>query len=410
MIVRRIRKEEYRRVQQFCALAFEYVVDHPEMTAEEAVNQVIEHPRSTHDLNWDAWWAAFADDDQTMLSTFTAIPYRANFDGHDVGMAGIGGVSTLPEYRRQGGIRACFEKALPQMYEDGMALSYLYPFSTAFYRKFGYELGCERMLSFLDMQGLPKREPEGSYHLLERGKDLQSDIRRVYEAFASRYNCMTIDSEIEFLWTREADPFRDKEYTYVYRDAQGMAKGVVTYKPIVHEGKRTLDATRRFWFADPESLMALLMLMRRLMADHSHILINLPTDVKLDALLPEWSFDYVKRECICHGMVRVVNVMEVLKAARMRGTGELIIEVTDEQIAQNNGCFQVTFEAGIVTTVERTHNPSDVSMPIQEFSRLICGKHDVSQWQWLPKVQLHCAPEKAAQVFYAKPMFITRPF
>ncbi len=410
MIVRKIRREEYRRVEQFCALAFEYKVDHPDMTAEEAVQKVIDQPQSRQDLHWDEWWAAFADDDKTMMSAVAAIPYRMHFDGHDVGMVGIGGVSTLPEYRRQGGIRACFEKALPQMYQDGAAFSYLYPFSTAFYRKFGYELGCERVLHKLDMQGIPKVDMNGEYQLLEQGVDLLGDIQKVYDGFARRYNGMTLEEGIDYLWVSKADPFRDREYTYVYRSADGTPKGVVTYKPVEDQGDRALDASRRFWFADPEGLVALLQLMRRLMADHSHILVNLPTNVKLDAILPEWSFDYIKRESHCYGMVRVVNAMEVLKLARMQGSGELVIGLTDEQIVENNGHFRVTFADGITTSVERTDDAAEIDMPIQEFSRLICGKHDVGEWQWLPKVQLHCEAEKAAKVFYRKPMFINRYF
>lgn len=410
MIVRKIREEEYRRVQQFCSLAFEYKVSSPEMTAEQAIQEVKAHPESSQDVHWNQWWAAFEDDDQTMMSTFIAIPYRAHFDGHDVGMIGIGGVSTLPQYRRMGGIRACFEKALPDMYEQGAALSYLYPFSTVFYRKFGYELGCERDLWKIRMEALPKFEAEGSFHLLEKGKDLKADIRQVYDHFARRYNCMTLDADIEYTWVDKADPFRDCVYTYVYRAKDGTPKGVVTYKPVVDEGDRALDCTRRFLFTDREGFQALLHLLCRLKADHSHLLINLPTDVKIDSLLKEWSFGNQQRRRYCHGMVRVVDAVQVLKLARMQGTGELIIELSDEQIVQNNGRFHVRFENGKTTSVEKTEAAPDVSMTIQEFSRLICGKHEVSEWEWLEDVKLYCDPQKAAQVFYRKPMFITCAF
>ena len=99
-------------------------------TPQEVYEQTVANPRTRQDLNWQSQWAAFEDDDRTMMSTFTVIPYRARFDGHDMLMMGVGGVSTLPQYRRRGGIRACFESALPDMYAQGAAFSYLYPFST----------------------------------------------------------------------------------------------------------------------------------------------------------------------------------------------------------------------------------------------------------------------------------------
>jgi len=407
MIVRKIRENEFKRVMQFCSLAFEYAMWHPDLSPEELLEKVKKEPNSRQDQHWDSQWAAFEDDDQTMMSTFTAVPYHANFDGHSVKMMGIGGVATLPQFRKRGGVRACFEHALPDMYQQGYALSYLYPFSTCFYRKFGYELAVERNLWKIRLQGLPKYDVEGSFELLEPGKDLKAEIRSVYDAFASRYNCMTLDEDIEYLWVDKANPFRDKEYTYLYRAADGTPKGVVTYKPIVDQNDRTLDCSRRFLFADGEGLKALLHLLCRLMADHSHILVNLPSDVKLDALVQEWSFGNVKRDLYCHGMVRVIDAVQVLKLAKMRGTGELVIELTDEQIPQNNGHFCVTFENGQTLSVERTDREADVSMPINEFSRLICGKHEVSEWEWLPAVKRSCDEEKAAKVFYRKPMFIT---
>lgn len=409
MIVRKIRKEEFRRVQQFCALAFEYAMEDSHLSNDELFARCQEHPDSRQDLNWDSQWAAFADDDRTMLSTFTAIPYRAHFDGHNVGMMGIGGVATLPEYRRLGGIRACFEHALPDFYAQGMAFSYLYPFSTVFYRKFGYELGCGRVLYKISLNAVPAMEVEGSFHLLEPDANLMAEIRQVSEDFQHRYNLMVIDEEIEYHWVSKADPFRDKEYTYVYRSADGRPKGLVTYKPVVDDGDRTLDCTR-FVFADPDGLKALLHLLSRLKADHSHVLVTLPDDVHLDGIIPEWSFGNVSRRMLLNGMVRVVNVEKVLKLARMRGEGELVIEVRDQQLEQNNGRFAVRFAPGNPNIVEKMDCEADVSLTIQEFSRLISGRFDATDWKWLPDVHLHCDAEKAASVFYRKPMFINRFF
>lgn len=409
MIVRKIRQEECKRTQQFCSLAFEYKYTDTDKSAQDILAQIVTNPQSRQDLNWQSQWAAFEDDDRTMLSTFTVVPYRANFDGNNVLMTGIGGVATLPQYRKRGGIRHCFEKALPDMYENGAALSYLYPFSTAFYRKFGYELGVERDRYKLKLVGMPKVPVEGTCHLLEPGEELKADIRTVYEAWQNRYNLMTIDEDIEYLWVDKADPYRDVEYTYIYRSVSGEPKGLVTYKPVIDEGDRTLECSR-FYFVDLEGFHGILGLLLTLSADHSHITLQLPTDVELGELLPEWSFGTVTQKRVQAGMVRVVNVEAVLKMARMRGTGSLVMDIADAQIPQNNGRFHVAFENGVTTSVTRTDAPADISLPIQDFSRMICGRYDVSALPYLSQVKLHCAPEKAAQVFYKKSMFITRYF
>ena len=410
MKVRKIRADEYKRAQQFCSLAFEYSLENERLCPSEYLCQVQSNPQSRQDIHWDSQWAAFADDDRTMLSTFTAIPYQANFDGHSVGMMGIGGVATLPEYRRMGGIRACFEHALPDFYEHGMVLSYLYPFSTVFYRKFGYELGCNRMLHKIALNAVSPVEIKGSFHLLEPGADLLGDIRRVSEAMQKQYNLMILQEDIEYSWVKKADPFQDRVYTYVYRDEQGAPKGVVTYKPVIDQGDRALDCSQRFWFADIEGLTALLHLLSRLKADHSHALIHLPENVHLDAVIPEWSFGNVKRDNQRFGMVRVVNVEQALSLAQMRGKDELTIDVHDEQIAQNNARFTVSFEPGKPNRVSRTKNAPDLCLSIQDFSRLICGAFHANDLQWLPNVRIHCSVEKLSKVFYRKPMFINRYF
>ncbi len=415
MIIRKIRPEEYKRVKQLCALAFEYPMDGCDLSPQETFDRLIQNPSSRGDIHWQERWAAFEDDDRTMMSSFLVIPYNVNFDGHTVGMGGIGGVVTLPQYRKRGGVRACFEKALPDMYEQGMAFSYLYPFSTAFYRKFGYELGCERTLCKIKLIRTPDYDIDGTFHLLEPDTNLTQDIRQVYDVWQKRYNMMTADEEFEFNWAKESDPFRDKVYTYVYRSAQGVPKAVVTYAPSKEEGDRelvfaTLDCTRRFWFTDVEGFCALIHLLKRLSADHSHITFYLPADVELGALMPEWSFLSVQRQQQLYGMVRVVNVEQVLKLAKMRGNGELVIEIKDRQIVQNNGRFAVSFCEGCENQVERTQKDADISLTIQDFSRLICGRYNIEDTFWLPDVKLHCAPEKAAKVLYRKPFYITRYF
>ena len=163
MIVRKIRPEEYKRCQQLCALAFEYEMKDADLSPGALIQKIREHPRSMQDVCWDSQWAAFEDDDRTMMATMTVIPWQATFDGQGVCMAGIGGVASLPQYRRSGAIRACFEAMLRD--KCGYSLSYLYPFSTEFYRKFGYELGCDRVKWRLRLAGMPRPEVAGHWKL-----------------------------------------------------------------------------------------------------------------------------------------------------------------------------------------------------------------------------------------------------
>ena len=127
MIVRKIKPEEVLRANELFAIAFEQPMDRE--AAAKPDNENVHR------------WAAFDESSGEMMSSFIINDYTVRFDGHACKMGGIGGVATLPQYRRRGGIRGCFQEALPDMYASGYDLSYLYPFSTAYYRKFGYECG-----------------------------------------------------------------------------------------------------------------------------------------------------------------------------------------------------------------------------------------------------------------------------
>ena len=196
-------------------------------------------------------------------------------------------------------------------------------------------------------------------------------------------------------------------YTYVYYDAQGTPKGYMTFK--TGRDMEKIDC-KRFLFVDREGLGGLMNLLRTMASRHALVTLCLPTDVELGGLLPEWSLDRIECSREQAGMVRVVNVEAALRMAKMRGTGSLTIEIKDGQIAPNNGRFTVCYEAGRTTGVVRTDAPCDISMPVEAFSRLICGRCDRNTIAFLPGVNVYTESEQTGNVFYRKPMYITRHF
>jgi len=374
------------------------------LSSETLLKKVRDDPRSMQDLHWDSQYAVFDDDDATMLATMTVVPWTASFDGHGVPMGGIGGVASLPQHRRGGAIRACFGAALRDMYDNGALLSYLYPFSTAFYRKFGYELGCDRVKWKLKLSGMPTPEVPGHWQLSEPDRPLIGDIRIINGRRESRYNCMVINGDTEYIYLQD-DPFVTKKYTYVYYDEESRPRAHITLVP----GNGELDCPR-FVFNDREGFLGLLALLKRLSADHSHATLYLPDDLDLRGILPEWSFGNVQRTVEQRGMVRAVNVEGLLKLAQMRGGGRLRVAVKDDmQIDENNGCSEVDFAPGRENRVRRVDAAPDIELTIRDFSRLIVGCCDLDP-EWQPEVKVNGPIEQATQVFYRKPTFISTFF
>jgi len=409
MIVRKIKPEELKRTMELFAIAFEFADDN-EKSAMEVYEEVSTHPTSRDDVFWSERWAAFEDDDKTMMSYFLAQPFPVHFDGQTYTMTGIGGVATLPQYRRCGGIRKCFETALPSMYRDGVTFSYLYPFSSVYYRKFGYEMGCEKLQYHVRLSSLEPFAVGGSCDLVEPDHRMLEEIKEVYRAMQNKYNMMIVNEDYEYAWVSDANPVKKQEFTYVYKDSDRIPLGYVSFKQVNEPDGRNLFCNR-FCFTCADGLKGLLNLLISLGSDHAYATFELPTDIDITPLLPEWSMGAVSVRKLPAGMLRVVHVENVLKGAAYRGDGCLTLAIRDDQIPENNDIFRVTFQNGACIGVERTEYPqTDIDMSINDFSRLILGVCDANTLPYLNRVTRFRPEAPFEKMFYQKPNFIAEYF
>jgi len=180
--------------------------------------------------------------------------------------------------------------------------------------------------------------------------------------------------------------------------------------------KQTVEADGRNVTADrlvftcPEGLKGLLNILISLGTDHAHATFNVPADADLTLILPEWSMGAIALRKIWTGMVRVVNVEKVLRGARYIGSGVVRIGISDPQIPENNGVFEVKFADGFCRDVVRRDAPADITMPINEFSRLIIGTGDVTSLIYMDRVTVHNPSAPLEKVFYKKPNMILQYF
>lgn len=409
MIIRRIKPEELKRRWQLCGASYLYPMEDSQKTAQEIFAEATKHPRSRQDQHWEMNWAAFLDDDRTMIGAVTGIPYEVSFDGQRAPMVGIGGVATLPPYRREGAIRGCFEQLLPEIYAQGAVFSYLYPFSTAYYRKFGYELGCDTVKWRLRLSTCSKTPVSGNCVLVEPGMGAEAAMREIDSVWLARYNMMIYEGKFEYDTYAERDPFATAQYTYLYRSGDGTPKGYFTWKLRKGEHERVVDVSRMA-FTDSEGFCGILNLMLSMVADQTHAEFVLPQEADLSALLPEWAMWTVSRELRQAGMVRVVNAEAALGLCKTRGEGRFVLALRDGQIQENNGCFEIRYGGGRVQSVLRTDKEPDIAMGIAAFSRMLAGRCGLDAYPALPDVEVFGNREAAAGVFYQKPMYIQTYF
>ena len=108
MIVRPLRMDEIIQAEYNRCICFKMNVDF------EARRREIAEGRDSVEGRWGAF-----DEDGTLLSYVMDNPFTVYFDGHAVPCGGIGSVTTLPEHRNRGGIRAIMEHILRSGRENG---------------------------------------------------------------------------------------------------------------------------------------------------------------------------------------------------------------------------------------------------------------------------------------------------
>ncbi len=408
LTARRITKDELAKTGELFRIAFEF----PDPNAEDnetMLKKLEENPDSRRAKFATEKWAAF-DEEGNMAAWIGGARYFANFDGTIFPMSGIGGVSSLPQYRHQGGIRKCFEQQLRANYDDGVVLSYLYPFSTKFYGKFGYEPTGKVAYYTIPLRGIDKQNVGGTVKPHYMGS-CKEDIIKVYNDYMSKFNFACARDEYDWKYLDTSDMSKSGQYIYVWYNNEGEAKGVIGFKKDKDKVEKfNLQTGNMFWYSDAEGLRGLLEFARGFEVYYRNLIIKVPADAPINAYVREWAM--YPQECAVYsmGMARVINVTEILKAAKYRGCGDIKIAVKDDFLPENNKTFAVTFENGKATEVAATEEAADVEMDIGVFSKFIYGDKDVFFMPEYPGVKINCCEEKWQKVFYPKPLFILDMF
>ncbi len=407
---RRIMIDELAKTEELFRIAFEF----PDKDAADnaaVVRRLEENKEKRFSKYALEKWAAF-DERGEMASYIGAMRYTVRFDGHEVPMTGIGGVSSLPQYRRQGGIRKCFEACLRDTYADGAVLSYLFPFSTKFYGQFGYE-PCGRVAYYtIPLRAIePDKDLGGSVKSLRCG-NIKRDVMQVYDDYTKTYNFSCVrDETMDWGFLDEQDMSKSGHYIYVWYNDEGVAKGVIGFtKEKNTTEKFDLQTRKMFWFSDGEGLRGLLQFARGFETYYRNLCVMLADDFPLNAYVREWAIYPYDCRVAAMGMGRIINVKKALELAAYRGSGSIVIAVRDDILPENNGSFAIAFQSGKAVSVDLTDDKPDITLSIAMLSKFLLGECEVSQLAHYPGVTVDCDDALAKQVFYKKPLLILDSF
>ncbi|MEM7132945.1 MAG: GNAT family N-acetyltransferase [Chloroflexota bacterium] len=299
--------------------------------------------------------------------------------------SGIGGVATLPEYRRQGHVRKLFDATFALMREMGQTVSALYPFNQSFYAKFGYvrtnailslQLECSALNHLL-----PLVNQAGEEWHYERIPAVQSG--KLLQDFAYQLAQMPGRSEYHGFMrdpARKAEDWKDEQIVFVREIGTTASPPIVAaarYK-LKGYGDGTTIIQEAHW-NDASARDRLLAFVALHSAGMPNVQTHVSPSVNFHSWLSDSSKSYEVKMSHIPLMVRVMDVVQVLSGVQVTSVGsgqQFKFSVEDGSCPWVGGTFALT-ELGGVLAAQRIEGKAThgiiPTMTIEGITALVYG-------------------------------------
>ena len=389
MQIRRLKNEEKYDARLIAAVCFHQRIDDPDQARAECEKENDPH------------WGAF-DDHGTLMAHMINHSYISNMDGTQIRNGGIGAVSTLPEFRETGAVRAIFQKLLSYAHKEGEVISTLYPFSHAFYRKFGYETVCMKNIYSFPPAVLKEYRFSGKVVQWKPGDSVQ-EWTGLYRRFAAAYNLSICRDDTMMLKRLKGEYYKDRKFAYIlYEKEEPIA--YLIFQDIRHDPAAIMQIEDLAWNGK-SGFNALLGFLSRFTADYGTIRLPLPNGMELYSLIHSPNAYDILKETDQSYMIRAVNVQKLLQIiGKPKGT-HFTIQIKDDLITENNGIWEVMDDM-----VVKTDKKPYLSLSVITFGQLACGSIGLDEAEYRDDVLIYDHREILRQVFVRKPILVTDHF
>lgn len=391
MEYRKLTPAEAQQAAFISSQAFDYTISHEDLASylEEGAQKHI-HMRGA------------VDENGKVLAGLVLNPYEVWFDGHVVGMGGIGGVSSRPECRRGGHIRGLFGAIMEEMRERGMVFSFLSPFSHVFYRKFGYELGSVLVQVEAPTAQLARYVQPGYGVQYQEGMDI-APFLEVDRAFAPRHNMMTQRPMERWEKILKHDPMETRIRTYILYSAED--KPIAWFQFTVEN--KVMKVMEMEW-VNREGLWAMLGFWGRFAGNYDKVSFLSSPELVADVL---WTEPYEITTILTRqGMTRVVDVQKALEWMRKpEQPGEVVLKVQDDFCRWNDRAYRIAWADG-ESCVTEAKGSADGTVSVQALSQMVTGLYPLKTIVCRPDVQLDAKESLLEALFPQKQVYCQEHF
>lgn len=275
---------------------------------------------------------------ERVVAGLGVIPFGHWFGGQVVPTGGVTAVGVAPDRRGSGVGLWMLRQLLEEQRARGVPLLSLYPATTAFYRRAGFERAAQRLIYELPLAAIGLRD----YELATAPVDASQldQLKQIYAHRAS-HAAAFIDRP-DLFWQRILGPSDKPSHTVVaLRD--GVPEGYVTFS---HAAWGEALQVRDIVALTPGAGRRLL----TVLADHRSMLdsVRLPAGPQdpLLFLLPE------QKQTVFRSLDLMLRILDLPAALRARGypsdvTAELHLELSDELMPENQGRFVLRVADGV---------------------------------------------------------------
>lgn len=356
------------------------------------------------------------DDAGRRASWGQAFLTTVQLNGASVDALRIGGIGTAPEHRRQGLVRECLKQIFDFAGETGCLMSVLHPFSSSYYRKFGFERVSDHRILEFPMKAL----------------DFVPFFRDMIpcEDIALRKDLSFIHNE--FIKTRNISSPRPDHYsypmdhkekkTYIWYDDQKrpaayIIYGVENFFSVNHMESVNLNVYE-MCYLNPEGLMRLLGFIRMFEGELETVKIhNCAMAPEVELMLRHYM--HTRITLVSDVMARVHDVGGVLAAVKYPALpGRFTVRVREPEKTSHNpektdGVWQVEYEAGQAQVTRLgAQADCDIACDVPAFTQLVAGfqSFGAETARYMHNVELNNSCEDFFRAFPNRPCGVFEHF
>ena len=328
-------------------------------------------------------WTTCAFVDGRMAASYSTIPFTMRANGTAVALAGVTAVGTLPEYRRQGLLRAITTQSFADMRGRGQAVAALWASQSAIYQRYGYALASMQLSYHIDSVDIAFNDADaGSAHVERVSTAAAYDIvKNIYIAFvATRIGYL---HRAKTLWLNNAlatSAATGPAHVAVASDNAGNAVGYVIYHLRGGSGHMTrgqeitikdfawltADAYRSLW-----SWLARHDLVGKIVWQRAPI-----DDPAMEMLVEPRLLQPQLRDGI---WLRIVDVREAFAQRGYGATGKISFAIARDDLAPwNQGKFELSCEPSGARVVA-TRGECDLVLSVKALASLYSGLRSPQQ-------------------------------